>query len=394
MCGFNVNDKDVKHQQLPLTPPSTVKKESRVTKKRTEKVVPKKLVLQLTKAARKSRLKYKPALNEVFNIDEYLLKRASTSDGNVLHDDNMDDNEVFLEHVLLQSKKIVVVAGAGISVEAGIPDFRSSDGLFTMLKSKSNKIASGKELFDFNRVYSSDEMSKQFNLMIKKLHHLSKNSVPTDFHKYLNELSKSGRLLRVYTQNIDGLETRLSHLSAKIPLGFSKNDACPNIIQLHGSIHHMQCNKCRKVSGMEPTIFNVEDEETELSGKIEYVPSCKECMEFEEVRKVAGLRAQGVGKMRPRIVLYNEVHPEGDIISEVANMDMKKKPDCLIIAGTSLNIPGVKSMCKQFITKIRTSKGYVIYVNKELPSKSILDAIGGVDLIVLGDCQNIPKIFN
>jgi len=47
-----------------------------------------------------------------------------------------------------KSKRIVVVAGAGISVAAGIPDFRSPDGLFSTLKADTKFKPSGKALFD------------------------------------------------------------------------------------------------------------------------------------------------------------------------------------------------------------------------------------------------------
>jgi len=59
--------------------------------------------------------------------------------------------------LLANAKRIVVVAGAGISVAAGIPDFRSSAGLFSTLKADTKYKPSGKELFDVSvyKVYSS-----------------------------------------------------------------------------------------------------------------------------------------------------------------------------------------------------------------------------------------------
>lgn len=372
-------------RELPLTPPSTLKKDSHssgIVEYNALDIKPRRLFKELKKTARKPRLKYRPDPCTVFNIDDYFDGLNQNKVGVV---ENMD----FLKYALTYSKKIVVITGAGISVGAGIPDFRSSKGLFSSLKDKT--LSSGKELFDYHRVYSSDEMSIKFNDMIKIIHTLSSNTVPTQFHEFINRLALDGRLQRLYTQNIDGLDTRLPHLSTKVPLG----KPSPMTIQLHGSIHHMECNKCSHIKDFDPTIFksNAEDS-SDTNIKSQIVPLCPQCEEFESVRSVAGLRLKGVGKLRPRVVLYNEMHPEGDIIGEIANLDLKRKPDCLIIAGTSLNISGVKIMCRQFAEKVRSSKGFIIYVNKEMPAKSVIDTIGHIDLIALGDCQNIPKLLS
>jgi NAD-dependent histone deacetylase SIR2 len=56
------------------------------------------------------------------------------------------------------AKRIIVVAGAGISVAAGIPDFRSSTGLFSTFKADTKFKPSGKALFDASvyKVHSLD----------------------------------------------------------------------------------------------------------------------------------------------------------------------------------------------------------------------------------------------
>lgn len=366
------------NQTLPLTPPGTVEKyrdEGRDEAYCVKDIRPKKLFPRLKSNTRKPRLKYRPSIGSTFNVDDY-------TDG--LSEGKDAKNADFIRYAFKHSKRMVVITGAGISVAAGIPDFRSTDGLFALLKGKS--CASGKDLFDFNKVYSSDEMSVAFNSMITKLHRLSKEANPTGFHELLEKISMEGKLQRLYTQNIDGLDTRLTNLGTNVPL----QKPAPMTIQLHGSINHMVCNKCGNVVDLDPGIFKCD---LIGEGEATVVPSCQQCEEFESVRSIAGLRLKGVGKLRPRVVLYNEIHPEGDIIGEITGLDLKKKPDCLIIAGTSLQIPGVKSICKQFAQKVRSSKGIVLYLNKEMPSRSIIESIGCIDLIVLGDCQNVPKLL-
>ncbi|EHK98611.1 putative NAD-dependent deacetylase hst4 [Glarea lozoyensis 74030] len=64
-----------------------------------------------------------------------------------------------LTEVLRSKRKIVVIAGAGMSVSAGIPDFRSSTGLFTTLRGQHKLKSSGKELFDAPRMVLYNEFN-------------------------------------------------------------------------------------------------------------------------------------------------------------------------------------------------------------------------------------------
>ncbi|QLQ82300.1 hypothetical protein HG537_0H00610 [Torulaspora globosa] len=362
------------NQQLPLTPPATIEKCSEWQNH--ERIRPKKLLEQLKLKSRKPRLKYRPEPNSVFKLDEYMTGIRSGKDVK---------NAEFVKYALQHSRRVIMITGAGVSVAAGIPDFRSSNGLFSQLKGKHG--SSGKELFDFNTVYSSEEMNLRFNSMIASLHGLSKKCSPTEFHRMINDIALEGRLQRLYTQNIDGLDTRLSNLATSVPLG----TPAPQTIQLHGSINHMECNKCSLVVELDPAVFKC-DEGNDSGASL--VPNCAQCEEYDAVRMAAGVRTHGVGKLRPRVVLYNEIHPEGDEIGKITTFDLRRKPDCLVIAGTSLQIPGVKAICKQFGQKVKASRGIVLYLNQEYPNRATMESIGCVDLIVLGDCQNVPRLLS
>ncbi|CAR24136.1 NAD-dependent histone deacetylase HST4 [Lachancea thermotolerans CBS 6340] len=364
---------------LPLTPPSTVQKPSASDNREEILVTPRKLFPELKKLSSKARkppLRYRPEKNTVFDIEQYIegCRRGKCN----------EKDAKFLRYAFEHSRRVVMVAGAGVSVAAGIPDFRSSGGLFSTLRDEG--VASGKELFDFNSVYSSVEVGQKFNRMITNMHARCQETRPTEFHRLANTVAKEGRLTRLYTQNIDGIEDGTSHLQTQVPL----EKPFPNTIQLHGSIKHMFCNKCSKIYDMNPSLFKAQEEQT---GR-EVFPLCPQCTEFEAVREVAGMRSQGVGKLRPRIVLYNEVHPEGESIGDVVSKDLKGRPDCLIIVGTTLKIPGVRAMCKQFARQVHQSKGIVLWLNTELPTKSIEDFLGFIDLIVVGDCQKVTSLFD
>ncbi|KAH3902056.1 related to NAD-dependent histone deacetylase HST4 [Saccharomycodes ludwigii] len=379
---------------------------------------------------RKPKLKYRPALNEVFYIDEYVNNKSNSAvDTETGHfaDDN-SKKAYFLKYALVHSKKVIIISGAGISVGAGIPDFRSSSGLFNVLK-KENKVSSGKDLFDFNHVYSTDIETCKFNKMVCEMHYATKMTKPTYFHKMLDWMSYQNRLKRVYTQNIDGLEVRLPNLDTQTPLNGKK--PYPTVIQLHGSVNHMSCCKCNNIYDFDPTLFktqtstleqnknsidnstvisqskksidnismkeDVDIPDTSVSDKknntTQVVPLCPSCKEIEVVRQIAGKRAQGIGKLRPRVVLYNEFHPDGEKIGDIVAQDLNSKPDCLIIVGTTLKIPGVRRMCKEFAKTIHSRNGIVIWINNEVPSRSLQDFLECIDLIVVGDCQTLPLIL-
>lgn len=122
-------------------------------------------------------------------------------------------------------KKIVGVTGAGISVAAGIPDFRSPGGLYHKLAEKYG-LTKPEEIMtlDFFRKHPEPlyEIMKEF---------LGATIKPTACHKFFVELAKRGQLLKYYTQNIDGLE-----VEAGMPQDL--------LLQAHGHIRSCSCSVC------------------------------------------------------------------------------------------------------------------------------------------------------
>lgn len=111
-------------------------------------------------------------------------------------------------------------------------------------------------------------------------------------------------------------------------------------------------------------------------------------------RVARSARALKVGKLRPAIVLYDETHPLGDDIGSIQSADIARKPDMLIIMGTSLKVHGFKKLVKDFARTVHESappisasvgsplkknaKGFagkVIFVNKTAPGSEWNDVI-------------------
>ncbi|MCJ1284724.1 hypothetical protein MMC26_004060 [Xylographa opegraphella] len=274
--------------------------------------------------------------------------------------------------VLRKRRKIVVIAGAGISVSAGskfreshfrrvaidhiiVPDFRSSTGLFTTLRSEHKLKASGKHLFDAS-VYQTDSSTSSFHDMVRSLSHLVSAAEPTAFHQMLSTLGHEGRLLRLYTQNVDGIDVALPALETSVPLG--TKGPWPRTVQLHGGLEKMVCSKCNHLSDFEPLLFDGPEP-----------PLCKVCIETDKVRTDhAGKRSHGIGKLRPRIVLYNEHNPDEEAIGAVVGADLRSRPDAVIVVGTSMKIPGVRRIVREMCSVVRGRRdGLAIWINRDAP---------------------------
>jgi NAD-dependent histone deacetylase SIR2 len=84
--------------------------------------------------------------------------------------------------------------------------------------------------------------------------------------------------------------------------------------------------------------------------------------------------------LRPAIVLYDETHPLGDDIGCIHSADLARKPDLLIIMGTSLKVHGLRKLVKDFAKTVHSSSSSkkpcnVIFVNKTPPSSEWSDII-------------------
>ncbi|RDX57501.1 DHS-like NAD/FAD-binding domain-containing protein [Lentinus brumalis] len=283
---------------------------------------------------------------------------------------------------VLKARRIAVVCGAGISVQAGIPDFRSSEGLFQSLKKDHPTLSSGKDLFDAS-VFNSEDTTSLFCQMIGQLSQLSDAAQPTAFHRFLRILDERRRLLRVYTQNIDALEEKsgltfgVPELDAKrtkprstkgkaapvelaAPTGESSTSRLPSppaetprCIPLHGTLQFMHCQTCTHSFPLRDYVGSLKDGTP---------PACPQCTAIEETRQLVGKRSRAVGRLRPSVVLYNEDHKDGEEVGNVVRKDLmgsakgkgRAGADLLLVVGTSLRVPGTKRIVREFSKAVRS----------------------------------------
>ena len=181
-----------------------------------------------------------------------------------------------------KTKNIVFFGGAGVSTESGIPDFRSTDGLYNMKYDYPPETILSHEFFYQN----TEEFYRFYRDKI-----YCPDAKPNGAHISLAKLEEAGKLSAVVTQNIDGL-----HQAA----------GSKRVYELHGSIKRNYCTRCGK--------FHDEDFVMKSGG----IPRC-ECG----------------GLVKPDVVLYGEGLDGATVEGAI---DALSFADLLIVAGTSLTV--------------------------------------------------------
>lgn len=262
-----------------------------------------------------------------------------------------------------------------------VPDFRTAKtGLFATLRTQHKLKASGKHLFDAS-VYRNDSSTSSFHDMVRELSHLTQQAKPTPFHHMLATLAEEGRLLRLYSQNIDGIDTALEPLSTTVPL--NKKGPWPKTIQLHGGLEKMVCSKCGHLADFDGKLFEGPEP-----------PPCQECETIDLVRQASGLRSHGIGRLRPRMVLYNEFNPDEEAIGAVSTADLKARPDAVIVVGTSLKVPGIRRLAKEMCSVSRGKRGgFTAWINFD-PEPVGIDLKDCWDMVVRGECDEVARLVS
>jgi NAD-dependent deacetylase len=120
------------------------------------------------------------------------------------------------------SSRIVVLTGAGVSTDSGIPDFRGPQGVWTR-DPKAERLSN-------IHAYMSDPEVRKLSWK-SRLGHPAWQAVPNAAHRALVELERRGKLHALVTQNIDGLHQRAGSDPGRV-------------IEVHGTMHQAVCMAC------------------------------------------------------------------------------------------------------------------------------------------------------
>ena len=208
-----------------------------------------------------------------------------------------------LYDLLLNSNYTVILTGAGMSTESGIPDFRSlNNGLWQTYNPQ--ELASTKALYDHRY-----DFIKFYQMRMNLL----KNCSPHKAYFILSKWEQEGIIQSIITQNVDG---------------FHRQAGSVNVAELHGTISSVHCQECGKAYSNDKYLRN------------DF--SCDYCHGF----------------LRPSVVLFGEGLPEDAI--QRAEYETKQA-DLFIVLGSSLQV----SPANYFPVLAKRNGAKLVIVNME-----------------------------
>jgi NAD-dependent deacetylase len=187
------------------------------------------------------------------------------------------------------AKRVVVLTGAGISTDSGIPDFRGPQGVWT-------RDPKAERLSDI-RYYVADVEVRKLSWK-SRLAHPAWTAEPNLGHRALVDLERRGKLRALVTQNIDGLHQRAGN-SPEL------------VIEVHGNLHKAVCISCGWRGPMQPVLERVRAGEED--------PHCETCR----------------GILKSDTISFGQM-----LVPQVIERAMKvaTQTDCLVAVGTSLQV--------------------------------------------------------
>jgi NAD-dependent protein deacetylase/lipoamidase len=186
-----------------------------------------------------------------------------------------------LAELIVERQPCVVLTGAGISTESGIPDFRSASGIWAQYDPM--------EYATIDAFRRSPE--KVWDFYSKRLGVLTE-AKPNPAHQALAELERRGLVEAVVTQNVDRLHERAGSA---------------NVIEVHGSLRTSSCLECGHQESFDRVV------------ELLPVPHCQRCGSV----------------LKPDVVMFGELLPEEAIDRA---FELARGAGLFLVIGSSLEV--------------------------------------------------------
>jgi NAD-dependent deacetylase len=223
-----------------------------------------------------------------------------------MHPTAMSDTTASLAHLIRSRPPCVVLTGAGISTESGIPDFRSPTGIWAQYDPMEYATISA---FRRDPVKVWEFYALRFRVLIE--------AQPNAGHLALAELERRGLVRAVVTQNIDGLHQRAGSV---------------DVVEVHGSIRTASCLSCGERVPLEDVVAALEDAPA---------PPCPRCGEI----------------LKPDVVMFGELLPDGAM--ERAS-ELARAAGVLLVVGSTLEVYPVAGLPEDALA----AGGHLAIVNR------------------------------
>jgi NAD-dependent deacetylase len=219
--------------------------------------------------------------------------------------------------------RVVVLTGAGISTESGIPDFRGPQGVWT-------RDPQAEKLSNIHYYMSDREIRKK--AWRARMTHPAWEARPNAGHEAIVALERRGKLHALITQNIDGLHQKAGNSPNKI-------------VEVHGTVLRVVCMVCGWKGPMQETLARLRSGEDD--------PPCRRCG----------------GILKSDTISFGQ-----NLVPEVIDRALQSaaEADCLIAVGTSLQVYPVAGA----VPAAKEAGARVVIVNAEpTPFDDIADAV-------------------
>lgn len=190
---------------------------------------------------------------------------------------------------LRQARSLLVITGAGMSADSGLPTYRGIGGLYEDVDTDDG--------VPIEVALSGDMLRAQPAVAWKHIARIEascRGARPNEGHRVLVELEARFDRLWVLTQNVDGLHGEAGS---------------SNVIEIHGNVHHLRCTRC-------PSRFTVAD-----YAELAIPPSCEHCGAL----------------VRPEVVLFGEMLPNAAIVT--LDRELSRGFDAVVSIGTTSGFP-------------------------------------------------------
>ena len=221
------------------------------------------------------------------------------------------------------ARRIVVLTGAGISTDSGIPDFRGPQGVWT-------RNPKAEKLSDIRHYVADPEVRRL--AWQSRLEHPAWQAQPNAGHLALVELEQRGKLHALITQNIDELHQMAGNSPEKV-------------IEVHGTVRKVTCLNCGWLGDMQETLARVRAGESD--------PPCRTCG----------------GILKSATISFGQA-----LVPEVINraMQVAGEADVFLAIGTSLQVYPIADT----VPLARSAGARIVILNAEpTPYDEIADAV-------------------